>query len=98
VANKAYDIGNAIYVGEESRVTIKSSTFILNSIDTMETSDGQNPQNYAIAVEPSKSIRSAPHEGAFTDAGQNRVIMSGDCSGFFNLWDQACQEFAPMIT
>lgn len=84
-------MGNAIYVAEESRISIKSSAFILNSVDS--EGSGSNLQNYAIAVEPSMSIRTDIHREAFIDAGQNNVIMSGDCSGFFNLWDLDCQEF-----
>jgi predicted outer membrane repeat protein len=90
VANKALEVGNAIYVGEESHVSIKSTTFILNSVDI-----GPNTQNYAIAVEPSKSIRNISHPGSLIDAGLNRFTMSGDCSGFVNLSDLECIEFAP---
>ncbi|KAG7347134.1 POMP domain polymorphic outer membrane protein [Nitzschia inconspicua] len=94
VDNKAYDVGNAIYIGEESQITINSSIFLLNTI--VGISDVANPQDVAIAVEPSKTIRSGPRRGASIDAGNNRVIMSGVCNGFFNLWDSVCLEFAPM--
>jgi predicted outer membrane repeat protein len=93
VANKALDVGNAIYVGEETQISIKSTTFILNeSVD-----DGPKTRNYAIAVEPSNSNQSLDGQGAFIDAGMNRVIMSGDCSGFFNLVDLECLEFVTRI-
>jgi hypothetical protein len=97
VANHALNIGNAIFVAENSQMTVKSSTFLLNRL---ENTGGSGPlsQDYVIAVEPTKSIRTPPRTNSFVDAGKNRVIMSGDCNGFFNLWDQTCEEFTPMIS
>jgi len=94
VANKSYNVGNAIFVAEESKITISSSTFLLNTVEPTSVARGNVPvQNFVIAVEPSKSIRASARTETYLDAGQNRVIMSGDCGGYYNLWEQDCQEF-----
>ena len=98
VANNAFNIGNAIFVAENSQITVKSSTFLLNRLDNTDGGMGPLSQDYVIAVEPTKSIRAPPRAKTFIDAGKNRVIMSGDCDGFFNLWDQSCEEFAPLLS
>ncbi|KAL3925727.1 MAG: hypothetical protein SGILL_000206 [Bacillariaceae sp.] len=99
VANSAFDIGNALFVAEDSQATITSSTFLLNRLDSTNSGGSPLEQDYAIAVEPSKSTIRAPLRGkSFIDAGKNRVIMSGDCNGFYNMQDQACEEFTPMIS
>ena len=95
VANNAFNIGNAIFVAENSKISLEESTFLLNRLG----STGTLSQDYVIAIEPTKSIRAPPRaKSFFTDLGKNRVIMSGDCDGFFNLWDQSCTEFAPMLS
>ncbi|KAL3941621.1 MAG: hypothetical protein SGARI_000534, partial [Bacillariaceae sp.] len=96
VANNAFNIGNAVFMAENSRITVESSTFLLNRLDN--TGSGPLSQDYVIAIEPTKSIRAPPRAKSFIDAGKNRVIMSGDCDGFFNLWDKTCAEFAPILS
>ena len=98
IANKAFNTGNAVFIAEESHVTVKSTTFLLNSVDTEEEGMNAKTQNYAIAVDASKSIRATDSPGNFLDAGKNRVIMSGDCDGFYNLWTNVCIPFVTVIT
>ena len=93
VANKAFHTGNSIFVGGDSQITLQSSTFILNTVETVGQGAAGNMRNYAVVIDSSKATRTNPLPEEYYDAGQNRMIMSGDCNGFYRVVDDTCDPF-----
>jgi len=99
VANNAYNSGNAIFVGDGKHLLVESSTFILNTeVSTRYTGrEGSQTDSVAIAVQPtvlqSQFSRVGSHEGTYTDGGSNRVILSGNCIGFYLSGRGQCDNF-----
>jgi hypothetical protein len=65
-------------------VVIQSSYFALNNVVSSD--------NYVVVVKAGESTQS-DLEGDFIDAGENSVVTSGACKGFFVKPKQACSQF-----
>jgi len=95
VANNAFKSGNAIFVSDGHHLSVQSSTFILNT-EKFTRSSGRgesSSKSAAIVVQPNKSIRSSSHTGSFVDGGSNKMILSGDCNGFYVRSRDTCDAF-----
>lgn len=91
--NRAKILGNAIFIGEGSHILVRDSQFILNTAEARSDVPAAS-NNYAIVVEPSRSIRTSSRPGRQEDDGENSMVMSGDCSGFYVLSTSTCKEFS----
>jgi hypothetical protein len=95
VANNAFHSGNAVYVGQGS-LSVQSSTFILNTNVPSRTDTRQgrtSEQSFVIAVQPDKSIRGSARALPPNDGGSNKVVLSGECIGIYEVWNRKCIEF-----
>jgi hypothetical protein len=95
VANNAFKAGNAIFVGNGHHLSLQSSTFILNT-EKFSRSSGRgesNGKSAAIVVQPNTSIRSSSHPGTVVDGGSNKMVLSGDCNGFYVGSKDTCDDF-----
>ena len=94
VANNAYTMGNAIFVGNGKYLSVYSSSFILNrEVPSRDTGREKPGSSFSIVVEPQTSLRAAPQPGTFVDYGENRASLSGVCGGTFFWATGKCQEF-----
>ncbi len=92
VYNKATSTGSAIYVGDGSHIALSGTTFILNTVE-MDRQGASETDDFVVTVHPSMSIRDNIALGESIDNGRNRVTMSGDCDGFWDLSAQECLLF-----
>ncbi len=76
--------GSAVYTFFESDVMIRSSYFALNNV--------VYDDNYALVVQAGDSLQLRLEEG-ITDAGENSVVTSGQCEGFYVQSRKACRVF-----
>jgi hypothetical protein len=76
--------GSAIFTFFESNVVIQSSYFALNSV--------VSSNDYVVVVKAGESTQE-DLEGEFIDAGDNAVVASGGCKGFFVKPQKNCKQF-----
>ena len=62
----------------------------MNSVNQGGSSGGKE---YAIVVEPSRSIRAVDRPGKHIDEGGNSIVMSGNCDGYLVESTGECLEF-----
>lgn len=66
----------------DSKVLFHSSYFAQNSVSSSN--------NYAVVVEDDSS---KPTEGVLDGGGENLVVTSGNCDGFFVMASKTCKRF-----
>jgi len=94
VANNAYTMGNAIFVGNGKYLSVYSSSFILNrEVVSRDPGREKSGSSFSIVVEPNTAFRAAPQPGTFVDYGKNTASLSGVCGGTFFWATGKCQEF-----
>jgi hypothetical protein len=73
-----------VFTISDSKVVFRSSYFAQNSVSSSN--------NYAVVVEDDSST-GKPTEEVLDGGGENLVVTSGNCDGFFVMASKTCKRF-----
>ena len=80
--------GSAVFASSESALVFRSSYFAQNTVSSSN--------NYAVVVEAGdEGLGNEPQDSsrAMDDGGENLVVRSGSCDGFFIMASRTCKSF-----